>query len=126
MKTQIKLWFKFNKYSFIELGWTIGSLICDILVARHWWGNLFTPLHIVWWVIAVPWTFFGFYRVWESFRSYKYRIEDYLRVTEMFQKYGVKKSVLYNLQQIPCSATVAEQLVKDWDVKDVHLYTDDL
>jgi hypothetical protein len=44
----------------------------------------------------------------------------------MFQRYGVKKSVLYNLQQIPCSATVAEQLIKDFDVKDVKLYTDDL
>jgi hypothetical protein len=74
----------------------------------------------------VPWTLFGFYRAFESFRSYKYRIDDYLKVTEMFQRYGVKKSVLYNLQQIPCSATVAEQLIKDFDVKDVKLYTDDL
>ena len=35
----------------------------------------------------------------------------------MFEKYGVKKSILYNMQTEPCSQEVAKQLAKDFDVE---------
>lgn len=126
MKKQTKLFFQFNKFSFIELGWTLISLLSDTLVILHWRCNLFTAPHIIYFIIALCLTGFGVYRSYESFSTYKIRLDDYYRITEMFNQYGVKKSVLYHLQEIPCGATVTEQLVKDFDIKDIKLYTDDL
>ena len=123
---KIDLFFKFNKYSFIELIWTLISLISDTVVIFYWWHNLFTTPHIIYLSIALFFTGFGVYRTYESFSTYKLRLEDYNRISEMFDKYGVKKSVLYHLQEVPCSATVTEQLVKDYDIKDIEIYTDKL
>ena len=123
---KIDLFFKFNKYSFIELAWTLISLISDMIVIFYWWNNLFIIPHIIYLSIALFFTGFGVYRTYESFSTYKLRLEDYTRISEMFDKYGVKKSVLYHLQEVPCSATVTEQLVKDYNIKDIEIYTDKL
>lgn len=116
--SKIKMFFKFNKYSIIETVWSIGSLIMDILMLHHW-GWTFTSV----WYINVIFaffvfiTFYGFFRAFISWKTYKVRKEDYIRATDMFEKYGVKKSILYNLQREPCSQEVAKQLAKDFDVK---------
>ena len=112
------MFFKFNKYSIIETLWSIGSLIMDILMLNHW-GWTFAPV----WYLNVIFaffvfiTFYGFFRAFISWKTYKVRKEDYIRATDMFEKYGVKKSILYNLQREPCSQEVAKQLAKDFDVK---------
>lgn len=121
-----KLFFKFNKFSFIELGWTLISLASDVAVMLHWKSNFFTVPHIIYFIVAFAITCFGVYRTYESFSTYKIRLDDYYKITEMFEKYGVKKSLLYHLQETPCGATVTEQLMKDFDVKDIKVYTDDL
>lgn len=126
MKKQTKLFFQFNKFSFIELSWTLISLLSDVFVAMHWRYNLFTAPHIVYLISALCITGFGVYRSYESFSTWRIRLDDYYRITEMFNQHGVKKSVLYHLQEVPCGATVTEQLIKDFDIKDVKLYTDDL
>ena len=59
----------------------------------------------------------GFFRAFISWRSYKVRKEDYIRATEMFERYGVKKSILYNMQLEPCSQEVAKQLAEDFGVE---------
>ena len=116
--SKIKMFFKFNKYSIIETVWSIGSLIVDILMLHHW-GWTFAP---VWYLnvifaFCVFITFYGFFRAFISWKTYKVRKEDYIRATDMFEKYGVKKSILYNMQTEPCSQEVAKQLAKDFDVK---------
>lgn len=126
MKKQTKLFFKFNKYSFIELIWTIISLSIDIITIYHWRNNLFSFFHVCVLIIFISITIFGAYRSYESFSTYKIRLRDYYRVVDMFSKGDIKKSILYNLQDTPCSATVAEQLVKDFNIKDVKLYTKDM
>ena len=116
--SKIKMFFKFNKYSIIETLWSIGSLTMDILMLHHW-GWTFAPfwyLNVIF-VFFAFFTFFGAYRAYVSWKTYKVRKEDYIRVTDMFEKYGVKKSILYNLQREPCSQEVAKQLAKDFDVK---------
>ena len=116
--SKIKMFFKFNKYSIIETLWSIGSLIMDILMLNHW-GWTFAPV----WYLNVIFaffvfiTFYGFFRAFISWKTYKVRKADYIRATDMFEKYGVKKSILYNLQREPCSQEVAKQLAKDFDVK---------
>ena len=116
--SKIKMFFKFNKYSIIETVWSIGSLIMDILMLHHW-GWTFAPV----WYLNVIFaffvfiTFYGFFRAFISWKTYKVRKEDYIHVTNMFEKYGVKKSILYNLQREPCSQEVAKQLAKDFDVE---------
>lgn len=116
--SKIKMFFKFNKYSIIETLWSIGSLIMDILMLHHW-NWTFTQ---VWYLnvifaFCVFITFYGFFRAFISWKTYKVRKEDYFRATDMFEKYGVKKSILYNMQTEPCSQEVAKQLAKDFDVK---------
>ena len=116
--SKIKMFFKFNKYSIIETLWSIGSLTMDILMLHHW-GWTFAPfwyLNVIF-VFFAFFTFFGAYRAYVSWKTYKVRKEDYIRATDMFEKYGVKKSILYNLQREPCSQEVAKQLAKDFDVK---------
>lgn len=116
--SKIKMFFKFNKYSIIETLWSIGSLIMDILMLHHW-GWTFAPfwyLNVIF-AFFVFITFYGFFRAFISWKTYKVRKEDYIHVTNMFEKYGVKKSILYNLQREPCSQEVAKQLAKDFDVK---------
>lgn len=126
MKKQTKLFFQLNKFSFIELTWTLVSAISDGLVIWHWYSDLFTVPHIIYLVVALIITGFGVYRSYESFSTYPIRLDDYYRICEMFDEGGVKKSLLYHVQDIPCGATIAEQLVKDYDIKDVKLYSDDL
>lgn len=128
MKKQIKLFFQFNKFSFIELLWTLISLTSDFLVILHWIraGNLLYWPHIIYLVPALFISGFGVYRSYESFSTYHTRLDDYYRIREMFDKGGVKKSLLYHVQDIPCGATIAEQIAKDYNIKDVKLYTDDL
>lgn len=116
--SKIKMFFKFNKYSIIETLWSIGSLTMDILMLHHW-GWTFAPfwyLNVIF-AFFVFITFYGFFRAFISWKTYKVRKEDYIRATDMFEKYGVKKSILYNLQREPCSQEVAKQLAKDFDVK---------
>lgn len=116
--SKIKMFFKFNKYSIIETLWSIGSLIMDILMLHHW-GWTFAPV----WYLNVIFaffvfiTFYGFFRAFISWKTYKVRKDDYIHVTNMFEKYGVKKSILYNLQREPCSQEVAKQLAKDFNVE---------
>lgn len=116
--SKIKMFFKFNKYSIIETVWSIGSLIMDILMLHHW-GWTFAPVWYlnVLFVFFAFFTFFGAYRAYVSWKTYKVRKEDYIRATDMFERYGVKKSILYNMQVEPCSQEVAKQLAKDFDVK---------
>lgn len=90
----------------------------DILILRHWGWKL-SPV----WYFSVLFIFFvfislfGFFRAFISWRSYKVRKEDYIRATEIFEKYGVKKSILYNMQLEPCSQEVAKQLAEDFNVE---------
>ena len=116
--SKTKMIFKFNKYSIIETLWSTASLIMDILILRYRGWSL-TPawyLNVLFMFFAF-FTFFGFFRAFISWRSYKVRKEDYVRATEMFKKYGVKKSILYNMQLEPCSQEVAKQLAKDFNVE---------
>ena len=116
--SKIEMFFKFNKYSIIETLWSIGSLTMDILMLHHW-GWTFAPfwyLNVIF-AFCVFITLYGFFRAFISWKTYKVRKEDYIHATDMFEKYGVKKSILYNLQLEPCSQEVAKQLAKDFDVK---------
>lgn len=124
-KQQIKLFFKFNKYSIIETFWSVSGVVMDVFILRHWGWHL-SPhwwLNIIYIFLAF-WPLFGLYRAYVSWKTYSIRKEDYLRCTEMFKKYGVKKSILYNLQTEPCSQEVAKQLEKDFDVKDLEKIND--
>lgn len=117
-KHQIKIFFRFNKYAIVETLWSTAALVMDILMLHHW-GWHFAP---TWWlnvlfVFFAFFTGFGGYRAFVSWQTYKVRMDDYVRCTEMFQKHGVKKSILYNLQVEPCSQEVAKQLAEDFDVK---------
>lgn len=116
--SKIRMFIKFNKYSFIETFWTACSLVMDLLILKHWnWrpSNIFI-LNVVF-IIFAFFTLYGAFRAFVSWKSYKVRKEDYLRCIEMFSKYGVKKSILYNLQKEPCSQEVAKQLAKDFNVE---------
>lgn len=112
------MFFKFNKYSIIETLWSAASLTMDILMLHHW-GWIFAPVWYlnVLFVFFAFFTFFGAYRAYVSWKTYKVRKEDYIRATDMFERYGVKKSILYNMQVEPCSQEVAKQLAKDFDVE---------
>lgn len=116
--SKTRMFFKFNKYSIIETLWSTASFIMDILILRHWGWKL-SPV----WYFSVLFIFFvfislfGFFRAFISWRSYKVRKEDYIRATEIFEKYGVKKSILYNMQLEPCSQEVAKQLAEDFNVE---------
>ena len=116
--SKIKMFFKFNKYSIIETLWSATSLTMDILMLHHWCWT-FAPVWYlnVLFVFFAFFTFFGAYRAYVSWKTYKVRKEDYIRATDMFERYGVKKSILYNMQVEPCSQEVAKQLAKDFDVK---------
>jgi len=116
--SKTKMFFKFNKYSIIETLWSTASLIMDILILRHWGWSLSPVWYLnVLFVFFAFFTFFGFFRAFISWRSYKVRKNDYVRATEMFEKYGVKKSILYNMQLEPCSQEVAKQLAEDFNVE---------
>lgn len=118
MISKTKMFFKFNKYSFIETFWSVSSLVMDILMLRHW-GWMLSPLWYVdvLFVFFSFFSFFGLYRAFESWRTYPQRKQTYIRATNMFIEHGVSKSILYNIEQNPCTQTVAYQLAKDWNVK---------
>lgn len=116
--SKTRMFFKFNKYSIIETLWSTAGLIMDLLVLRHWGWSLSPAWYFnVLFVFFAFFTFFGAYRAYVSWKTYKVRKEDYIRATDMFERYGVKKSILYNMQVEPCSQEVAKQLAKDFDVK---------
>lgn len=118
MKT-IKLFFKFNKYSFIELSWVLICFVCSYLVIKHWglesimsdWKKI---LYLSFWSAVCM---FGMFRCFISFKTSIERVKSYYRLKRMFIKHGVKKSILYSLSDTPCTKTVADQLAKDFDVK---------
>ena len=82
--SKIKMFFKFNKYSIIETLWSIGSLIMDILMLHHW-GWTFAPVWYINVIFAffVFLTFYGFFRAFISWKTYKVRKEDYIRATDI-------------------------------------------
>ncbi len=123
--SKIKMFLKFNKYSMIETFWSVCAFVMDFLMLRHW-GYRPAPhwyLNVLF-VFFAFFSFFGAFRAFVSWKTYKIRKDDYYKCTEMFQKYGVKKSILYNLQAEPCSQEVAKQLEKDFDVKNMQKIND--
>lgn len=118
MISKTKMFFKFNKYSFIETFWSSSALVMDLLMLRHWnWR----PSQL-WYADALFaffafFTFFGFYRAFESWRTYPQRKSTYIKATNIFLEHGVSKSLLYHIEANPCTQTVALQLSKDFNVK---------
>lgn len=117
------MFFKFNKYAIIETLWTLISLVCDILIICHWKDNLFNWHYFVL-IVCIALTCFGVYRSYVSWKTFKIRRDDYYHAYQIFKKYGVKKSILYEFQTEPCGQEVAYQLMKDFDVKDVQEIND--
>lgn len=118
------MFFKFNKYSIIETIWTLISLACDLIIAIHWGFSLFNVKHYIIFLVFIIFTIFGFYRAFVSWTTYNIRVKDYYHATYLFKKYGVKKSILYELQSEPCSQPVAYQLMKDFDVENMKKIND--
>lgn len=115
----IRLFFKFNKYSFIELSWVLIGLFCSFLVIRHWGlSNIMSDwrkiLYLSFWAVIYM---FGMFRCFISFKTSFERVRSYYRLKRMFIKHGVKKSILYSLSDTPCTKTIADQLAKDFNVK---------
>lgn len=115
----IRLFFKFNKYSFIELLWILIGLLCSFLVIKHWtikgvfsdWRKI---LYLSIWIAVY---LFGVFRCFMSFKTSIERVRSYYRIKRTFIEHGVKKSLLYSLSDTPCTKTIADQLAKDFNIK---------
>jgi hypothetical protein len=112
MKEKIRLFLKFNKYAIIILllgvAWTIDTLLIQYklcLYTNPWSYLLYLPVtYAAYWSIT-------------SFLSYGQRIQAYIRLKKLYQEQGVKKSFLYYMREVPCSAEVTDELCKEFDVK---------
>lgn len=121
-KEKIRLFFKFNKFSFIELIWTVIGLLCDIILFITIDG-LNAPWYML--CILVFWvslTGFGVYRVYMSFSTTYQRFDDYYKCIKIFNEHGVKESLIYSLRDLPCTSTVADELIKKYDIKNIEFF----
>lgn len=125
MISKLDMFIKFNKYAIIETLWTLISITVDVLIFIHWKFSIF----FVWWkfaafAISISFSCFGVYRAFVSWQTFKVRVKDYYHATWIFKRYGVKKSILYELQSEPCSQPVSEQLQKDFNVQGMQKIND--
>jgi hypothetical protein len=111
MKTNgLNLFFRLNKWAFVYLisGPLVGFGVA-FLVSRFGYVRLVFDLDVL--LCTVYAWFFSF----ESFRNYKKRKSDYLRLRQLYLTHGeVKKSYLWSLKKIPCGDLVVAELEKEF------------
>lgn len=98
---------KFNRYAFEILLLTVVGFL----------ATLYLTLNLTYIFICNNiFVIYGIYKFAISIKNYPYRLKIYLILQKCF-KTRIKKSIIYELLDDPCSSCIAKELVKEFYIE---------